>query len=78
MDVKVDVVQDSKGQMCPIPIAHLAKNMRTMQAGQVLEVQADDGGAHADIPAWCEQTGNKFLGEEPAGEITKYYVKKGA
>jgi tRNA 2-thiouridine synthesizing protein A len=78
MDVKVDVVQDSRGQMCPIPIAHLAKNMRTMQAGQVLEVQADDEGARADIPAWCEQTGNAFLGEEKAEGYSNYYVKKGA
>lgn len=78
MDVKVDKVQDSRGQMCPMPIAHLAKTMREMITGQVLEIQADDEGAHADIPAWCNQTHNKFLGEEPSGEFFKYYVKKGA
>ncbi len=78
MATKADVVQDSRGQMCPIPIAHLAKNMRTMQPGQVLEIQAEDEGARADIPAWCEQTGNVFMGEEPAEGFSKYYVKKGA
>jgi TusA-related sulfurtransferase len=76
MDIKVDKVQDSIGQMCPMPIAFLAKNMRTMQAGQVLEIRADDEGAHADIPAWCGQTGNQFLGEENADGYLKYYVKK--
>jgi TusA-related sulfurtransferase len=74
--VQADKIQDSIGQMCPMPIAFLAKNMRTMDAGQVLEVRADDDGAHADIPAWCEQTGNEFLGEEDAGDFFKYYVKK--
>ena len=76
MDIKVDKVQDSIGQMCPMPIAFLAKNMRTMQVGQVLEIHADDEGAHADIPAWCKQTGNEFLGEEQADGYFKYYVKK--
>ena len=73
---KADKVQNSIGQMCPMPIAFLAKNMRQMQAGQVLEIQADDEGAHADIPAWCEQTGNGYLGSEAADGFTRYYVKK--
>lgn len=59
-----------------MPIAFLARNMRKMEAGQVLEVRADDDGAHADIPAWCEQTGNKFLGEQDTGDYFRYYIKK--
>ena len=76
--MKGDVFQDSRGQLCPMPIAFMAKNMRKMEAGQVLEIWADDEGAHADVPAWCEQTGNEFLGEEDAGDYTKYFVKKTA
>ncbi|MCJ7694508.1 MAG: sulfurtransferase TusA family protein [Anaerolineaceae bacterium] len=76
MDIKADVIQDSIGQMCPMPIAHLAKKMRELTSGKILELQADDEGAHADIPAWCEQTNNEFLGEEDAGDFFKYFVKK--
>ncbi len=76
MDVKVDMVQDSIGQLCPMPIALLAKNVKKMQVGQVIEIRADDEGAHADIPAWCEQTGNEFLGEEPGDGYIRYYVRK--
>jgi len=76
MEIQVDKVQDSIGQLCPMPIAFLAKNMKKMEAGQVLEIRADDEGAHADIPAWCEQTGNEFLGEEPAGDYFRYFVRK--
>ncbi len=76
MDIKADKVQNSIGQMCPMPIAFLAKNMRKMEVSQVLEVQADDEGAHADIPAWCEQTGNEFLGKEQVDGFVKYWVKK--
>jgi TusA-related sulfurtransferase len=76
--ITADKVQDSLGQACPMPIVHLAKNMRGMNAGQVLEIRADDEGAHADIPAWCQQTGNEFLGEEQADGYFKYYVRKKA
>jgi TusA-related sulfurtransferase len=75
-NITVDKVQDSIGQLCPMPIAYMAKNMRTMEVGQVLEIRADDDGAHADIPAWCGQTGNQFLGKEDAGDHFKYFVKK--
>ena len=76
MDVKVDMVQDSIGQLCPMPIAFMAKNIKKLEVGQVLEIRADDEGAHADVPAWCEQTGNEFLGEEPAEDYFRYYVRK--
>ena len=78
MGIKADKVQDSIGQMCPMPIAFLARNMRKMEVGQILEIQADDEGAHADIPAWCEQTGNEFLGEERVDGFYSYWVKKTA
>jgi len=77
-DITADKVQNSIGQACPMPIVHMAKNMKTMNGGEIIEVQADDDGAHADIPAWCEQTGNEFLGEEDQGEFVKYFVKKKA
>ena len=76
MAVTADRVQDSVGQMCPMPIAFLAKNMRQMQGGQVLEIHADDEGARTDIPAWCKQTGNEFLGAEPDNGFVRYYVRK--
>ncbi len=76
--ITADKIQDSLGQACPMPIVHQAKNMRSMNAGQVLEIRADDEGAHADIPAWCQQTGNEFLGEEPVDGYFSYYVRKKA
>jgi tRNA 2-thiouridine synthesizing protein A len=76
MEIEVDMVQDSIGQLCPMPIAFMAKNMKKLEGGQVLEIRADDEGAHADVPAWCEQTGNEFLGEKPADGYFSYYVRK--
>lgn len=78
IDIKADIVQDSIGMQCPMPIVKMAKSMRTMTEGQVLEVKADDDGAHADIPAWCEQTENEFLGENCADGYVSYFVRKKA
>jgi TusA-related sulfurtransferase len=74
--MKGDVVQESVGQLCPMPILMMAKNMKKMEPGQILEIHADDEGAHADVPAWCDQTGNEFLGAEAADGYTSYFVKK--
>ena len=71
MDIKADKVQNSIGQLCPMPIAFLARNMKKMDPGQILEIQADDEGARADVPAWCEQTGNEYLGKEHLWHRTK-------
>jgi tRNA 2-thiouridine synthesizing protein A len=76
MEIKADLVQDSVGQLCPMPIAFMARNIKKLGPGQILEIQADDEGAHADIPAWCEQTGNEFLGEERVNGYYSYFVKK--
>ena len=76
MDITADKVQNSIGQLCPMPIAFLARNMKKMEAGQVLEIHADDEGARADVPAWCEQTGNEFLGSEEVDGFVKYFVRK--
>jgi len=59
-----------------MPIVNMARVIKKMEAGQVLEIWADDEGAHADVPAWCDTTGNEFLGEEEAGDYTRYFVKK--
>jgi TusA-related sulfurtransferase len=59
-----------------MPIAFMARNIKKMEVGQILEIRADDEGAHADVPAWCEQTGNEFLGKEPVNGYFRYLVKK--
>ena len=76
--MQADRVEDCRGQLCPMPIVNMARAIKKMDGGQVLELWADDDGAHADVPAWCEKTGHEFLGEKEAGEYTRYFVKKAA
>ena len=67
---------DCIGVPCPLPIVNIAKTMRSLEPGDVLEVWADDEGAKADIPAWCMGTGNDFISREEYGDQMKFLIRK--
>jgi tRNA 2-thiouridine synthesizing protein A len=74
--MKADKTLDCIGLYCPMPIVKTAEKIKELKTGEVLEVVADDKGIKQDMPAWCQSTGNEFLGvEEERGEI-KVYVRK--
>ena len=56
-----DRVLDARGLLCPMPVVKTAKEMKGLDAGQVLKLLATDRGAIADIPAWAEDTGNELI-----------------
>ncbi len=80
MAMHSDVMLDTLGLFCPMPIIKTSKKIKELAVGQVLEVISDDEGIKKDMPAWCETTGHQFLGleEEQNGGAIHYktYVKK--
>ncbi len=52
---------DTSGALCPMPILEIAKLMRRLTPGTVVELISTDRGLEADLPAWCEATGNPLL-----------------
>lgn len=58
---------DVCGLQCPGPIVKVKEAVSTLAAGEVLEVIASDPGFAADIPAWCERTGNSLIDVKPSG-----------
>jgi tRNA 2-thiouridine synthesizing protein A len=73
--VDKDETLDARGLMCPMPIVRLAKKVKEMRPGQVLELMADDVGAKEDVPAWCSRTGNQMVGQEEDGGTFKFYIR---
>ena len=67
---------DAKGLMCPMPIVKLAKKMKDLKVGEVLELIADDVGSKEDVPAWCKRTGNQLVGKKEEGGAFYFYIKK--
>jgi len=75
VDLQKDATLDAKGLMCPMPIVQLAKKVKEMKSGQILELLADDVGAKEDVPAWCSRTGHQLVGTEQEGNISRFYIK---
>ena len=76
-DIKPDFVIDAVGLACPMPIFKTSNKIKEMSPGQVLEVQADDDGIEKDMPAWCQMTGNEYLGlTKENGEYRVFLRKK--
>jgi len=59
-----------------MPIIKTAQKIKQMKIGEVLEVLSTDKGILEDMPAWCRQTGQEFLGIEQEEDVYKAYVKK--
>jgi tRNA 2-thiouridine synthesizing protein A len=57
-------VVDCLGLACPIPVVRLAKAIAQVEAGQVVELLADDPGAKVDIPVWCRLKDQELLGRD--------------
>ncbi|MBI4317502.1 MAG: sulfurtransferase TusA family protein [Chloroflexi bacterium] len=74
--MNVDERLDCLGMRCPRPIVEMAKRMRKMQPGQVLELLANDPVAKKDVPGWCQETGNEFLEREDVEGVFRFYVRK--
>ena len=51
---KIDKKLDCKGLSCPMPILKLAKTMKGMNSGEVLEMEGTDPGSKNDVPGWCK------------------------
>jgi len=59
-----------------IALASAQLELEKMKSGEVLEVIADDPGFEKDFPAWCEISGEEFLGIEKEDNLIKGYVRK--
>lgn len=74
--MKAEETLDCVGLYCPMPIVHVAKKMKELKLGQVLEVLADDEGIKEDMPNWSKTTGNEFLGIEEKDGVYHVFVRK--
>ncbi len=76
MDYLVDVTIDAKGKKCPMPVLLASRGMKSLQPGQVMLVEATDGGSKSDIPSWAKDTGNELLESSSADGVFRYLIRK--
>jgi TusA-related sulfurtransferase len=58
-----------------MPIVRISQTMKTMHAGQTLEVTANDPAFSADVRAWVAKMGHALLALE-AGDIQQAVIRK--
>jgi len=76
MTVVVARVLDCKGLSCPLPIVKTAQALRTLAAGDLIEVLATDPGSVKDFEAWSKVTGNELVAASQADGVFRFVLKK--
>ncbi|UCH58423.1 MAG: sulfurtransferase TusA family protein [Anaerolineales bacterium] len=70
------MVLDLKGLLCPMPVIKLAKAIKDIPVGEIIEAFATDPGVMADIPAWCRTTGNELVTLEKNDKQFRFVVRR--
>ncbi len=71
-----DATLDAIGLLCPLPVLKARKRLKSMAAGEVLQVLADDPAALIDIPHFCTESGYEFLGQGTGDGHQIYQIRK--
>ncbi|EXX86594.1 hypothetical protein BG53_04415 [Paenibacillus darwinianus] len=74
--MQADLVVDTKGMACPMPIVKAKKALDGLQPGQVMEVISTDKGSVNDFQAWVKQTKHELMKHEEDHGVYKFFVKK--
>ncbi|MEX2482607.1 MAG: sulfurtransferase TusA family protein [Gammaproteobacteria bacterium] len=71
-----DLVLDTKGLNCPLPILKTKKSMKDVPVGGTLEVLATDPAADADFQAFCRSTGHELVERGQEGEVFRFLIRR--
>lgn len=65
-----EILLDTRGLNCPLPVLRARKAMRGLAAGTIVRLLATDPGTVRDVAAMCDNTGDRLIGsEETDGEF---------
>lgn len=69
-------VLDCTGMACPLPVIKTAQAIKTIAAGQVLELIATDPGVEPDMKSWSARTGNELLEIRRDGDVFHVFLRR--
>jgi tRNA 2-thiouridine synthesizing protein A len=67
---------DVRGLRCPIPALRTAQALGKLAPGDRLEVLGDDPAMVIDLPAWCDDNGQRLLDLSREGPLIRVVVEK--
>ena len=71
-----DVTLDAVGLFCPEPVFRVKIAVERMQAGQTIQVSADDPAADDDISRWVNRSGHHMLEKAKEGDTLTFLIRK--
>ncbi len=71
-----DMVLDTQGLSCPMPMLKTKKTMGKIESGKILEVIGTDPGSKNDIPEWCTKSGHELVGDKEENGVFHFFIKK--
>lgn len=71
-----DLVLDTQGLNCPLPILKTKKSMKDIPVGGTIEILATDPAADADFQAFCRSTGHELLESTQTGDVYRFVIKR--
>lgn len=67
---------DARGSFCPGPLLELIRGVKSIEAGQVLQVLSSDPGSNKDIPAWVAKAKHDMVGIFPEEGYSRFVIRK--
>ena len=61
-------ILDASNLLCPMPVIRTQDRVKSLDTGDILEVQCTDPGALNDIPAWCRVHGHEVVATDEHAE----------
>ena len=74
--IKVDLVVDTRGQACPMPVLNTKRGLAQLLPGQIMEVLANDFGSESDISALTQRLGHTIVGMERNEGLYRFLIRK--
>lgn len=68
---------DCIGLYCPEPLFQTRAGMDAIEAGDVLEVFADDPAAEEDLTRFAKRAGHEVVSVEDLGDHKRFLIRKG-
>ncbi len=68
---------DVRGLQCPMPLLKTKLALKTLQAGDVLKVEATDAGSAKDIPRYIELSPHELLDTQESQGVFYFWIVRG-
>ena len=71
-----EVLLDTKGLKCPLPVLKARKALKEMPPGGILRVLATDPGAVKDFEHFCATTGSRLVEHSETDGVLSFVIEK--